>query len=197
MIRRARWLRLMLGSRLSPWPTTQTKVNLHLLVLRIPLSPRTPILLPILPIPVGTLDGNSQNSQSPPRRQQPVPAQRAIFGEESPSRSPSPRRVALAVSRTGSAMSGILHNGSRSSSVVSGSRRGSVMSDVDYHGIFPGSSLFYTGTTPSPTKDEHQHVELVDEDVLGPDDPIPTPLRVLNSVISSHLPQPCPELFGL
>ncbi|THX09316.1 hypothetical protein D6D17_04045 [Aureobasidium pullulans] len=50
------------------------------------------------------------------------------------------------------------------------------MSDVDYHGIFPGSSLFYTGTTPSPTKDEHQHVELVDEDVLGPDDPIPTPL---------------------
>ncbi|KEQ78930.1 hypothetical protein M438DRAFT_340249 [Aureobasidium pullulans EXF-150] len=146
---------------------------------------------------VGTLDGNSQNSQSPPRRQQPVPAQRAIFGEESPSRSPSPHRVALAVSRTGSAMSGILHNGSRSSSVVSGSRRGSVMSDVDYHGIFPGSSLFYTGTTPSPTKDEHQHVELVDEDVLGPDDPIPTPPRVLNSVISSHLPQPCPELFGL
>ncbi|THZ77486.1 hypothetical protein D6C85_01657 [Aureobasidium pullulans] len=134
--------------------------------------------------PLGTLDGNSQNSQSPPRRQQPVPAQRAIFGEESPSRSPSPRRVALAVSRTGSAMSGILHNGSRSSSVVSGSRRGSVMSDVDYHGIFPGSSLFYTGTTPSPTKDEHQHVELVDEDVLGPDDPIPTPPRVLNSVIS-------------
>ncbi|THV79438.1 hypothetical protein D6D29_06879 [Aureobasidium pullulans] len=113
----------------------------------------------------------------PPRRQRPVPAQRAIFGEESPSRSPSPRRVALAVSRTGSAMSGILHNGSRSSSVVSGSRRGSVMSDVDYHGIFPGSSLFYIGTTPSPTRDEHQHVELVDEDVLGPDDPIPTPPR--------------------
>ncbi|KAL2031526.1 hypothetical protein VTO58DRAFT_106877 [Aureobasidium pullulans] len=84
-----------------------------------------------------------------------------------------------------------------SSSVVSGSRRGSVMSDVDYYGIFPGSSLFYTGTTPSPTKDEHQHVELVDEDVLGPDDPIPTPPRVLNSVTSSHLPQPCPELFGL
>lgn len=164
----------MLGSRLSPWPTTQTKVNLHLFALRIPLSPRASILLPILPIPVGTLDGNSQNSQSPPRRQQPVPAQRAIFGEESPSRSPSPRRVALAVSRTGSAMSGILHNGSRSSSVVSGGRRGSVMSDVDYYGIFPGSSLFYTGTTPSPTKDEHQHVELVDEDVLGPDDPIPT-----------------------
>ncbi|TIA40278.1 hypothetical protein D6C78_02699 [Aureobasidium pullulans] len=124
---------------------------------------------------VGTLDGNSQNSQSPPRRQRPVPAQRAIFGEESPSRSPSPRRVALAVGRTGSAMSGILHNGSRSSSVVSGSRRGSVMGDVDYYGIFPGSSLFYTGTTPSPTRDEHQHVELVDEDVLGPDDPIPTP----------------------
>ncbi|THX17410.1 hypothetical protein D6D13_01021 [Aureobasidium pullulans] len=49
------------------------------------------------------------------------------------------------------------------------------MSDVDYYGIFPGFSLFYTGTTPSPTKDEHQHVELVDEDVLGPDDPIPTP----------------------
>lgn len=48
------------------------------------------------------------------------------------------------------------------------------MSDVDYYGIFPGSSLFYTGTTPSPTRDEHQHVELVDEDVLGPDDPIPT-----------------------
>ncbi|THX85952.1 hypothetical protein D6D05_02691 [Aureobasidium pullulans] len=71
------------------------------------------------------------------------------------------------------------------------------MSDVDYYGIFPGSSLFYTGTTPSPTKDEHQHVELVDEDVLGPDDPIPTPPRVLNSVTSSHLPQPCPELFGL
>jgi hypothetical protein len=54
------------------------------------------------------------------------------------------------------------------------------MSDVDYYGIFPGSSLFYTGTTPSPTRDEHQHepedmdIELVDEDVLGPDDPIPT-----------------------
>ena len=172
----------MLGSRLSPWPTTQTKVNLHLFALRIPLSPRAPILLPILPIPVGTLDGNSQNSQSPPRRQRPVPAQRAIFGEESPSRSPSPRRVALAVGRTGSAMSGILHNGSRSSSVVSGSRRGSVMSDVDYYGIFPGSSLFYTGTTPSPTRDEHQHepedmdIELVDEDVLDPD-PVTPSLR--------------------
>ncbi|CAD0012274.1 unnamed protein product [Aureobasidium pullulans] len=54
------------------------------------------------------------------------------------------------------------------------------MSDVDYYSIFPGSSLFYTGTTPSPTRDEHQHepedmdIESVDEDVLGPDDPIPT-----------------------